>query len=68
MGKDLDQHDLKIGYWKGKGENKLFVPLTNFVIKFEKFITTPDQLPDYAGFIVEVVQRKGKNVVKGFVK
>lgn len=55
-GKELDQHGFRIGFWKGKRDNKEFVPLTNFILRFMKFITAPEQLLDYAGFIVEVSQ------------
>ena len=48
------QYDSRMGYWKGKGESRRFVPLTNFEMKFTKFVRSPEQLPDYAGFIVKV--------------
>ena len=51
MGKELVQYDSHMGYWKGKGESKRFVPLTNFAMNFIKFVRSPEQLPDYAGFI-----------------
>ena len=50
MRKELVQYDSRMGYWKGKGESKRFVPLTNFAMKFIKFVHSPEQLPDYAGF------------------
>ena len=67
MGKDLVQYDSRMGYWKGKGESRRFVPLTNFAMKFTKFVRSPEQLPDYAGFIVKVTQPSGKRITEGSV-
>ena len=61
------QYDSRMGYWKGKGESKRFVPLTNFAMKFIKFVRSPEQLPDYAGFIVKVTQPSGKRITEGSV-
>ena len=66
MVKEIVKYDHSFGYWKGKANNKRFVPLTNFAMKFLKFVKAPDQLPDYAGFIVEVLQKRGKQIVKGY--
>ena len=67
MGKDLVQYDSRMGYWRGKGESRRFVPLTNFEMKFTKFVRSPEQLPDYAGFIVKVTQPSGKRITEGSV-
>ena len=61
------QYDSRMGYWKGKGESKRFVPLTNFAMKFIKFVRSPEQLPDYAGFVVKVTQPSGKRITEGSV-
>ena len=66
MGKELVQYDSHMGYWKGKGESKRFVPLTNFAM-FIKFVRSSEQLPDYAGFIVKVTQPSGKRITEGSV-
>jgi len=51
--KELVEFESRMGYWKGKGDSKRFVPLTNFAMKFLKFVKASDMLPDYAGFIVK---------------
>ena len=67
MGKELVQYDSRMGHWKGKGESRKFIPLTNFAMKFTKFVRSPEQLPDYAGFIVKVTQPSGKRITEGSV-
>ena len=64
MIKEIVKYNHSFGYRKGKANNKRFAPLTNFAMKFLKFVKAPDQLPDYAGFIVEVLQKRGKQIVK----
>lgn len=68
MGKELCTHKSSIGFWKGSGEAKQFIPLTNFSMKFTKFVKAPAQLPDYAGFLVRVTQLNGGHTVEGLVK
>ena len=46
----LKQHDNKIGYWTGKGDQREFVPLANFGVRILRFVTAPAQLPDYKGY------------------
>ena len=61
----LKQHDNKIGYWTGKGDQREFVPLANFGVRILRFVTAPAQLPDYKGFIVEVTQVLKRQTLKG---
>ena len=61
------QYEHKIGYWKGKAENHHFVTLGNFGVRLLKFVQAPEQLPYYAGFVVQVSQnlmRGGIDAVK----
>lgn len=67
MVKELVTYKSRIGYWKGQGEAKRFFPLTNFALKFTKFIKAPEQLPNFAGFLVKVTQPKGDGTVEGLV-
>lgn len=67
MVKELCTYKHRIGYWKGSGEAKQFQPLTNFALKFKKFVKAPEQLPNYAGFMVKVIQPKGETTVEGLV-
>lgn len=65
--KKLVQYEHKIGYWKGKAENRHFVTLGNFGVRLLKFVQAPEQLPDYIGFVVQVSQnlkRGGIDAVK----
>ena len=61
----MEQFGNQIGYWTGKGENREFIPLTNFGIRVLKFIEAPAELPDYKGFLVEVTQDLKRTTVKG---
>lgn len=65
MVKLLCTHRARIGFWRGAGEAKAFVPLTNFTLKFTKFIRAPVQLPSYAGFMVKVTQLSGTITLEG---
>jgi len=63
----LVQYEHKIGYWKGKAENRHFVTLGNFGVRLLKFVQAPEQLPDYIGSVVQVSQnlkRGGIDAVK----
>lgn len=63
----LVQYKHKIGYWKGKAENRHFVTLGNLGVRLLKFVQAPEQLPDYIGFVVQVSQnlkRGGIDAVK----
>lgn len=62
----VEQFGNQIGYWTGKGENREFIPLTNFGIRVLKFIEAPAELPDYKGFLVEVTQNLKRTAVKGY--
>ena len=68
MGKDLCTQGSRIGFWRGKGEAKKFNPLTNFSMKFVKFIKAPEKLPNFAGFMVKVTQIIGSNTIEGLVQ
>jgi len=65
MVKELCTYKSRIGFWKGSGEAKKFFPLTNFSLKFIKFVKAPEQLPNYAGFMVKVTQPRGENTIEG---
>ena len=55
--KKLVQYEHKIGYWKGKAENRHFVTLGNFGVRLLKFVQALEQLPNYTGFVVQVSQK-----------
>lgn len=65
MVKELCTYKYRIGYWRGSGEAKQFTALTNFTFSFTKFVKAPEQLPNYAGFIVSVKQVKGDTTIEG---
>ena len=72
--RNIVQHEQRIGYWKGRrgqGDVRTFVPVANFAVRLLKFIQSPEEIPDFKGFLVEVSlnqkRREGEVIVKGCV-
>ncbi len=64
--KKITQHDYRIGYWasgsKGVGR---FQPLTTFGLRLLKHVKAPEDLPNDAGFVVEVAEKRKDEIKRG---
>lgn len=62
-GKNLAVHLHQVGYWKGHGDRRQFIALTNFDLELTKFVEAPHGLPTYKGYMAIAKQLGRKNRV-----